>query len=62
VGDCFYGSPGFETISAALRKGNDLAVRGALMLYVNPGSSVEQGLRRRRLAEVDMFDGKKSPF
>ena len=51
LGAHFYGSPGFNTISAVLRDKAWPEVPGALMLYVNPGSSFEAGLRRRREAE-----------
>ena len=55
LGAHFYGSPGFNTISGDLsgKQWND--VPGALMLYVNPGSSVEEGLKRRRKAEGDLW-------
>lgn len=51
LGAGFYGSEGFNTISACLREKRWLDVPQALMLYVNPGSCVEAGLRRRRDAE-----------
>lgn len=51
VGVGFYGSGGFGTISRALSSQDWASVPGALMLYVNPGTSVEAGLRRRRTAE-----------
>ena len=51
LGARFYGSGGFNTISACLTDHAWNEVPGALMLYVNPGSSVEAGLRRRREAE-----------
>ena len=51
LGAHFYGSPGFSTISACLRDHAWNEVPGALMLYINPGSSFEAGLRRRREAE-----------
>lgn len=47
----FYGTTGFETITKRLRERDWAQVPAALMLYVNPGSSVEAGLRRRRAAE-----------
>lgn len=55
LGVDFYGNSGFATISACLaeRRWHDLPA--ALMLYVNPGSSVEVGLRRRRQAEADLW-------
>ena len=51
LGARFYGSPGFSTISAVLTDRAWSEVPGALMLYVNPGSAFEAGLRRRRAAE-----------
>ena len=51
LGAKFYGSPGFNTLSACLRDRAWGEVPGALLLYVNPGSSFEAGLRRRREAE-----------
>ena len=47
----FYGATGFETISKRLRERDWARVPEAMALYVNPGSNVEQGLRRRRAAE-----------
>ena len=51
LGARFFGSPGFSTLSACLRDRAWGEVPGALLLYVNPGSSFEAGLRRRREAE-----------
>ena len=51
LGAHFYGNPGFNTISACLRDHAWDEVPGAFMLYVNPGSAFEEGLRRRRAAE-----------
>ena len=51
LGARFFGSPGFSTISACLRDHAWSEVPGAFMLYVNPGSGFEAGLRRRREAE-----------
>ena len=55
LGPGFYGSAGFNTISACLREKRWQDVPSALMLYVNPGSSVEAGLRRRRDAEGELW-------
>jgi len=56
LGAHFYGSPGFNTITKALStKDNWKQVPSALMLYVNPGSSFEAGLKRRRKAEGDLW-------
>jgi len=51
LGTGFYGSTGFETISAALRDKDWAAVPAVMLLYRNPGSAVEAGLLRRRKAE-----------
>ena len=56
VGANFYGSGGFYTISGVLDDGDFENMRSALLLYVNPGSNVEEGLRRRRNAEADLFE------
>ncbi len=55
LGAGFYGAEGFNTISRCLRDRHWNEVPSALMLYVNPGSSVEAGLRRRRQAEADLW-------
>ena len=55
LGSHFYGSPGFNTISACLRDHAWNEVPDALGLYVNPGSPVEAGLRRRRAAEGKLW-------
>lgn len=51
LGAGFYGSAGFETITARLRDREWAKVPDALLLYRNPGTNVEAGLRRRREAE-----------
>ncbi|WP_254952400.1 MULTISPECIES: lysozyme [unclassified Cyanobium] len=52
LGPDFYGSKGFDTISANLRERNWAAVPGSLMLYRNPREPhVVVGLGRRRRAE-----------
>jgi GH24 family phage-related lysozyme (muramidase) len=56
LGAGFYGSSGFNTISTCLKEKRWDDVPKALMLYINPGSSVEQGLRRRRTAEGNLWD------
>lgn len=56
LGSNFYGSPNFNTITKALsKKENFSQVPAALMLYVNPGSNFEAGLRRRRQAEGKLW-------
>lgn len=51
LGANFYGSDGFETISRRLRNKEWNLIPEALLLYRNPGTNVEAGLRRRRVAE-----------
>lgn len=56
LGSHFYGNPGLSTITKALsKKENFSQVPGALMLYVNPGTNFEAGLRRRRAAEGELW-------
>jgi GH24 family phage-related lysozyme (muramidase) len=55
VGANWFGSEGFRTITDRVRNSKWPEVPAALMLYVNPGSSVEAGLRRRRAAEGKLF-------
>jgi GH24 family phage-related lysozyme (muramidase) len=57
LGSGFYGAQGFETISKRLREKDWPAVPAALLLYRNPGSSVEAGLKRRREAEGRLWGG-----
>jgi len=56
LGARFYGSAGFETISRVLREKEWAKVPDALYLYRNPGTSVEAGLARRRIAEGDLWE------
>ena len=56
LGSNFYGTGGFNTITKALSTTENFAqVPQALLLYVNPGSTFERGLRRRRIAEGDLW-------
>jgi GH24 family phage-related lysozyme (muramidase) len=55
LGARFYGSPDFNTITRVLRDKEWDKVPDALYLYRNPGSSVEAGLARRRIAEGDLW-------
>ena len=56
LGAHFYGSPGFATVSACLRDRAWNEVPDAFRLYVNPGTAVEAGLRRRREAEIRLWN------
>ena len=51
LGASFYGSAGFETITKRLKDKEWSKVPDALLLYLNPGSSFEEGLKNRREAE-----------
>jgi GH24 family phage-related lysozyme (muramidase) len=51
LGAGFYGATNFETISKRLKDKDWANVPDALLLYRNPGSSFEAGLKRRRQAE-----------
>ena len=57
LGSGFYGAAGFETISRELREKDWSAVPAALLLYRNPGTNVEAGLKRRREAEGRLWAG-----
>jgi GH24 family phage-related lysozyme (muramidase) len=57
LGSGFYGAAGFETISRELREKDWPAVPAALLLYRNPGTNVEAGLKRRRIAEGNLWAG-----
>jgi GH24 family phage-related lysozyme (muramidase) len=55
LGTNFYGSPDFQTITKKLADKNWSAVPAALLLYCNPGTPVEAGLKRRREAEGKLW-------
>jgi GH24 family phage-related lysozyme (muramidase) len=56
LGFDFYGDESnFHTISLRLRDHDWAAVPAALLLYCDPGTAVEAGLRRRRQAEGDLW-------
>lgn len=55
LGSGFYGAQGFETISRRLKDKDWAKVPDAMLLYRNPGSNVEKGLRRRREAEGKLW-------
>jgi len=61
LGSGFYGAPGFETISRELREKDWAAVPAALLLYRNPGTNVEAGLKQRRIAEGALWTGTQPP-
>lgn len=51
----FYGSPGFNSITTMLKNRDWSVAKEVFVKYRNPGSRVEAGLKRRRLAEADLF-------
>ena len=55
LGAGFYGNSGFNTISRNLREKDWKAIPETLKLYRNPGSKVEAGLARRRVAEGKLW-------
>jgi GH24 family phage-related lysozyme (muramidase) len=55
LGAYFYNGTGFTTISKLLALKNWQGIPEAFMLYVNPGSNVEAGLRRRRQEEGKLW-------
>jgi len=55
LGAHFYGGENFQTITRVLKLQEWDKVPDALYLYRNPGTSVEEGLRRRRIAEGDLW-------
>ena len=56
LGANFFGSPNFKTISLVLKQKEWTKVPDALYLYRNPGTNVEAGLARRRIAEGDLWE------
>ena len=56
LGANFYGSPNFNTISRVLKDKEWHKVPDALYLYRNPGTNVEAGLARRRIAEGNLWE------
>jgi GH24 family phage-related lysozyme (muramidase) len=62
LGKDFYGSDGFNSISAALRDHRWADVPSVLPLYSNPNDpNVHAGLLRRRIAEGELWQG-NGPF
>jgi lysozyme len=55
LGAGFYNSSNFNTISRNLREKNWKTIPETLKLYRNPGSNVEAGLLRRRVAEGKLW-------
>ena len=55
LGAGFYGSSNFNTITRVLKNKEWTKVPDALYLYHNPGTKVEAGLKRRRVAEGKLW-------
>jgi len=55
LGSKFYGASNFESMTRVLKNRDWANIRETFIKYRNPGSNVEQGLRRRREAEADLF-------
>ena len=55
LGAGFYGGSNFNTITKCLRNKEWAKVPDALYLYRNPGTNVEKGLARRRVAEGKLW-------
>jgi GH24 family phage-related lysozyme (muramidase) len=55
LGEDFYGSDGFDTISRLLREKDWSGVPSGLLLYCDPGTAVSDGLLRRRQAEATLW-------
>jgi GH24 family phage-related lysozyme (muramidase) len=62
LGADFYGADGFTTISRLLRNKDWDKVPDALVLYRNPGTNVEEGLKRRRIAEGALWSAGLQKF
>ncbi len=62
LGEDFYGGERFTTISRLLRNKDWDKVPDALVLYRNPGSNVEGGLKRRRIAEGALWSAGLQKF
>ena len=55
LGEHFYGKSNVKTISQVLKDKKWKDVPKAMLLYRNPGTNVEQGLKSRRIAEGLLF-------
>ena len=58
LGGDFYGSPDFTTITMVLKNKAWDKVPEVFKLYRNPGTNVEAGLLRRRIAEGKLWQNK----
>ncbi|MEB3180587.1 MAG: DUF4231 domain-containing protein [Nostocaceae cyanobacterium] len=55
LGSKFYGGSNFQSMTRVLENRDWANIRETFIKYRNPGTNVEQGLRRRREAEADLF-------
>jgi lysozyme len=55
LGANFYGHPNFTSITRVLQNKQWDQITATFVKYRNPGSSVEEGLKQRRLAEAKLF-------
>ncbi|MUG93783.1 glycoside hydrolase family protein [Scytonema sp. UIC 10036] len=55
LGSKFYGASNFESMTRVIKNRDWANIRETFLKYRNPGSNVEQGLRRRREAEAELF-------
>ena len=58
VGPNFIGHKNYGSITSAIESGDKAQIGDAMNMYVNPGTSTEAGLRRRRAAEIDLMNTK----
>ena len=58
LGPGFYGGSNFNTITRVLKNKQWDKVPDALYLYHNPGTNVSAGLKRRRIAEGELWNTK----
>lgn len=55
LGAHFYGAQGFNSITKMLSTEDWSKARETFIKYRNPGTNVEEGLKRRRIAEANLF-------
>jgi len=55
LGADFFGNPNFSTMTRVLREELWNEIEHAFLLYCNPGTSVHEGLLRRRKREAQLF-------
>lgn len=55
LGANFYNAPGFNSITQMIKTKNWSIAKETFIKYRNPGTCVEEGLKRRRIAESELF-------